>query len=424
MAEKTKIRCAIYTWKSVDDGTLETQEFSSLDAQREAGEAYITSQKANGWICLPEHYDDGGFSGGNINRPALNRLLDDIKAGKIDMIVVYKLDRLSRSLLDFSDLQGVFDKYNVSFCSVTQEINTSTPAGRMMLNILMSFGQYERELVAERTRDKYVASRRRGMWMGGFVPYGYRAENKKIFPDPVEAPVIKRMFQRFVETQSPKLIAHEINQDGLTSRKGKAWINTYVARILKNPVYAGDVEYNGEIFKGEHEAIVSRQTWNRVQEIIKSNCPYEHSGGIAEITVPLKGILRCGHCGCAMSPVFCTKGKKRYYYYYCNTDYHRVEKLCPVSKIGSNIIEDAVRGQAIKIFSSAFFQETISKATGITVEELQRLFKDEFWLECSGMELNRLYSELFEKITVHENQLAYEIKTSGIKAVIEGVINT
>ena len=283
MAEKTKIRCAIYTRKSVDDGTLDSQEFSSLDAQREAGEAYILSQKANGWECLPEHYDDGGFSGGNINRPALTRLLADIKAGKIDMVVVYKLDRLSRSLTDFSDLQEIFEQYHVSFCSVTQEINTSTPAGRMMLNILMSFGQYERELVAERTRDKYIASRKRGMWMGGFVPYGYRSENKKIFPDPLEAPVVKRMFQRFVETQSPKLIAHELNQDGLTSRKKKAWINTYVARILKNPVYVGDVEYKGEIFKGEHEAIVSRQTWNRVQEIIKSNCPYERSGGITSL---------------------------------------------------------------------------------------------------------------------------------------------
>ena len=151
------------------------------------------------------------------------------------VISIYKLDRLSRSLTDFSDLQEIFEQYHVSFCSVTQEINTSTPAGRMMLNILMSFGQYERELVAERTRDKYVASRKRGMWMGGFVPYGYRSENKKIFPDPTEAPVVKRMFQRFVETQSPKLIAHELNQDGLTSRKKKAWINTYVARILKNP---------------------------------------------------------------------------------------------------------------------------------------------------------------------------------------------
>ena len=184
------------------------------------------------------------------------------------------------------------------------------------------------------------------------------------------------------------------------------------------------MEYKGEIFKGEHEAIVSRQTWNRAQEIIKSNCPYERSGGITKITVPLKGILRCGHCGCAMIPVFCTKGKKRYYYYYCNTDFHRSEKLCPVGKIGSSIIEDAVKEQAVRIFSSTFFQETIFKATGITVAELQRIFRDEFWLECSSLELNRLYSELFDKITVHEHQLAYEIKTSGIKAVIEGIMNT
>ena len=170
--KKECVRCAIYTRKSIDEGL--DKEFNSLDAQREAGEAYISSQKGNRWMCLPTRYDDGGFSGGNTNRPALKRLLADAEAGKLDIIVVYKIDRLSRSICDFAELTKSFDKWNVSFVSVTQDINTATSSGRMMLNILVTFAQYEREVISERIRDKYSASRKKGMWMGGGVPIGYR----------------------------------------------------------------------------------------------------------------------------------------------------------------------------------------------------------------------------------------------------------
>ena len=178
--EIKKVRCCIYTRKSIEEGL--DMSFNTLDAQRDAGESYIASQRGNGWICLPEHYDDGGFSGGNIDRPALNRMKEDIIAGKIDMVVVYKLDRLSRSLLDFFTLQQFFEQYNVSFCSVTQPIDTSTSAGKMMLNILMSFGEYERMVIAERTRDKMAASKKRGIWMGGYVPYGFQVNEKNSTP--------------------------------------------------------------------------------------------------------------------------------------------------------------------------------------------------------------------------------------------------
>ena len=195
------IRCAVYTRKSLEDS--QEMEFNSIDAQREAAENYIASQKGNGWICLPEHYDDYGFSGGNLERPALQRLKKDIIAGRIDMIVTYRLDRLSRSLLDFAELQKFFEQYQVAFCSVTQQIDTSTSAGKMMLNILMSFSEYERLVIAERTRDKMAASRKRGMWMGGYVPYGYYVKDKKLYVRPDEAAVVKRIFKRFVEIQSP-----------------------------------------------------------------------------------------------------------------------------------------------------------------------------------------------------------------------------
>ncbi|MBQ6352726.1 MAG: recombinase family protein, partial [Lentisphaeria bacterium] len=205
MEEKPKrVRCAVYTRKSVEEG-LE-MEFNSLDAQREAGEAYIASQRANGWVCLPDRYDDGGFSGGNMNRPALKRLLADAEDGKIDIIVVYKLDRLSRSICDFAELSKWFDKWNVAFVSVTQEINTSTSSGRMMLNILMTFAQFEREQIAERVRDKMSASRKKGKWVGGSVPIGYKVVDKKLVPDEETVPIVKRIFQRYLEIQSPTMI--------------------------------------------------------------------------------------------------------------------------------------------------------------------------------------------------------------------------
>ena len=421
MSKPPKVRCAIYTRKSIEKGL--DMEFNTLDAQREACENYIKSQVAKGWVCLPEHYDDGGFSGGNINRPALQKLRADIEMGKVDVVVVYKIDRLSRSLLDFADLQTFFQKHNISFCSVTQEINTSTSAGRMMLNILMSFSQHEREIIAERIKDKVVASKRRGMWLGGYVPYGYYAENKKLYPHSRDSQVVKRIFQRFVETQSPKLIAMELNQDGIRPRTGNPWNPAYISRIIANRIYIGEISYNDEIIPGIHKAIVDRDVWERAQEIVKSNQPYDRSGGAAEMIVPLRGILRCGHCGGAMKPVFTTKGKKRYYYYYCDQDSKRAEKCCPVGKIGSATIEDAVRDQAKKIFETTFFQERIAARTGIMVEELREYFNDAFWKESNPQELNRLFSELFEKITLKENQIAYEIKTSGVQALIEGVTN-
>ena len=213
MPEIIKKRCAIYTRKSVEDG-LE-QDFNSLDNQREAGEAYIASQKGNGWVCLPERYDDGGFSGGNMKRPALQKLLADAEAGLIDIIVVYKIDRLSRSICDFAELSKKFDEWNVNFVAVTQDINTSTSSGRMMLHILITFAQYEREIITERVRDKMAASRKKGKWVGGSVALGYKVIDKKLIVVPEEAELVRKIYDRFIEVQSPKLIATELNHAGI-----------------------------------------------------------------------------------------------------------------------------------------------------------------------------------------------------------------
>ena len=264
-------RCAVYTRKSREDG-LE-QAFNSLDAQREAAEAFVASQRANGWTLLPDRYDDGGFSGGNTDRPGLKKLLEDVRAGKIDVVAVYKIDRLSRSLFDFADLLSEFEKHGVSFVSTTQLIDTSTPMGRMMLGILMTFAQYEREVIAERIRDKISATKKKGMWVGGRVPFGYRVENHKLVPGPVEAERVRFLFKRYVECGSPTLVAREMNAKGWKTRVGNPWVAQTVRKTLVQHVYVGKVFYKGEVYEGEHEAIVDEAVWKEARRMATENPP-------------------------------------------------------------------------------------------------------------------------------------------------------
>jgi site-specific DNA recombinase len=247
-----KLRCAVYTRKSSEEG-LE-QEFNSLHAQREAGLAYIANQKSEGWIALPDHYDDGGISGGTLERPALKRLLRDVEAGLIDVVVVYKIDRLSRSLTDFAKLVEVFERHNVTFVSVTQQFNTTTSMGRLTLNILLSFAQFEREVIGERIRDKFAASRKKGMWMGGWPPLGYEVEDRRLMVVEREAALVRRIFDRFAKYGSALTVARELNAAGeVTKRRqcasgprgGKPWTKGTVYKVLANRVYLGEAVHKG-----------------------------------------------------------------------------------------------------------------------------------------------------------------------------------
>ena len=244
-----EIKCAIYTRKSTDEG-LE-KEFNTLEAQREAGENYVKSQKHQGWILVDEHYDDGGFSGGNMKRPALQRLFKDIELGKINMIVVYKIDRLTRSLVDFSKMVDIFDKYHCSFVSVTQNFNTSDSMGRLTLNMLLSFAQFEREIGSERVRDKTAASRKKGMWTGGTVPFGYRSVNKKLEIEPNEAEAVKFMFEMYIKYKSAMAVCKLLTEKGY-----RAFRRDAVLRMLKNPIYEGKIKYKHELYDGQHQAII------------------------------------------------------------------------------------------------------------------------------------------------------------------------
>ena len=412
-------RCAIYTRKSVEEGL--DMQFNSLDAQREAGENYIASQRANGWVCLPDRYDDGGFTGGNTNRPALQRLLADCEAGKVDVVVVYKIDRLSRSICDFADLSKKFDLWSVSFCSVTQDINTATSSGRMMLNILVTFAQYEREVIGERIRDKFAASRRKGIWMGGVVPYGYRVQDRRLHPVPDEAETVRRIFARYLETQSPKTIAAELNAAGLKTKAGREWDKGKLHHILHNPIYIGKIAFKGEEHAGEHEAIVNEDVWREVQELIRANAE-RRSPDLTrkpEKAAPLKDIVRCGHCGGPMTPYTKKKGGVAYTYYRCSRDQRRPVSICPIRQISAQTVEDGVFAQVSGVLRSPEVLPVLSDMAGLTAGEVARAIGGGMWETATAAERKRLFELLIEAVTLHEDRMEIEIRAAGLNAAME-----
>jgi len=317
-----RLRCAIYTRKSSEEG-LE-QNFNSLDAQREACEAFIASQKHEGWTILPEMYDDGGFSGGTIERPAFQRLLVDVGEGKIDVVVVYKVDRLTRSLSDFAKIVEIFDKRNVSFVSVTQQFNTTTSMGRLTLNILLSFAQFEREVTGERIRDKIAASKKKGMWMGGLPSLGYNVKDRRLVINEAEAKTVRHIFQRYTELKSVRLLKADLDASGIVSKSRNASDGTRygeksLARgalylMLQNRIYRGEIVHKDRCYPGEHEAIVDEALWSEVQTILTENRADRILGTAEKQVSLLSGILFDAR-GERMTPTHATKNNTRYRYY-------------------------------------------------------------------------------------------------------------
>jgi site-specific DNA recombinase len=315
------LRCAIYTRKSTEHG-LEL-EFNSLDAQREACEAYIKSQASLGWKAITQPYDDPAFSGGNLERPALQQLLKDIDGGKVDVVVVYKIDRLTRSLADFAKLVEAFDARSISFVAVTQQFNTTTSMGRLTLNVLLSFAQFERELSSERVRDKVAASRRKGKWTGGTVPLGYVAKDKKLVIDPTEAETVRIIFRRYIQLQSFGRLVIDLDKRGIVTKRRNTKVKKFnggipftygpLAHFLKNRIYIGETGHGGKWYPGEHKAIVDRKTFDKVQKLLaagtnKRKIKRSESGAL------LMGKLFDDR-GNAMSPSFSSKNGARYRFY-------------------------------------------------------------------------------------------------------------
>ena len=316
------VRCAIYTRKSSEEG-LE-QEFNSLRAQREACEAFINRQRHEGWVCLRAGYDDGGFSGATIDRPALQRLLADITAGWVDTVVVYKIDRLTRSLADFAKIVEILETRGASFVSVTQQFNTTTSMGRLTLNVLLSFAQFEREVIGERIRDKIAASKKKGMWMGGVPPLGYRVENRKLIIVDSEAAIVRSIFRRYAELGSVRLLKDELAARNIQSKLrtsaagrisgGKSFARGALYLMLKNRIYRGEIVHNKQSYLGEHEPIIDQPLWDAVQAQLASNAAQRNDGGKTRRPSLLAGMLFDGD-GNRMTPSYAVKRGTRYRYY-------------------------------------------------------------------------------------------------------------
>ena len=348
----TSLRCAIYTRKSTAEG-LE-KDFNSLDAQREAAEAYIESQKHQGWICLDERYDDGGFSGATLERPALARLIADIEAKRLDCVMVYKVDRLSRSLLDFTRLLDRFDRNGVTFVSITQQFQTTTSMGRLTLNVLLSFAQFEREMIAERTRDKMAAARRKGKWVGGFPILGYDIdpEGGRLVVNSQEARQVNEIFRLYVELESLDKVLRELDRRGSTTkswttrkgrtRGGSRFSKSTLSHLLRHRYYVGKVRYRNKTYAGEHEAIVERGLFAQAQRVLRRAFPQRRprvrSGAL------LSGRLYCAACDVSMAPTYTSKGSRRYRYYQCTGAQREGYKTCPQASVPAPRIERVVVG--------------------------------------------------------------------------------
>jgi len=395
-------RCAIYTRKSTEEG-LE-QEFNSLDAQRESAEAYIASQKAGGWVCLGNRYDDGGYTGGNMDRPAFQRLMADVEAGRIDCVVVYKVDRLSRSLLDFAKIMEVMERHHVSFVSVTQQFNTTTSMGRLMLNVLLSFAQFEREIISERTRDKIAAARRKGKWVGGMPLLGYDVDPRggRLIVNEQEAARLREIFETYLTHQALLPTVQELDRRGWknkqwTTRKGRVrggrlFDKNSVFKLLTNITYLGKIKYKDEVHQGEHKAIVDEDLWQRVQDILRRN---GRNGGKLvrnKYGALLKGLLHCVPCDCAMIHAYTAKAGKQYRYYVCTNAQKRGWHECPTKSVPAAEIERFVVQQIRRIGEDgSLVAETLRQARHQSQEGIEKLENERRLLQ---RELNRHEEEV------------------------------
>jgi DNA invertase Pin-like site-specific DNA recombinase len=417
-----KLRCAVYTRKSSEEG-LE-QEFNSLDAQREACEAYIASQKPEGWVLVPDRYDDGGISGATLERPGLQRLLADIETHRVDVVVVYKIDRLSRALMDFAKLVEVFDRNNVTFVSVTQSFNTTTSMGRLTLNILLSFAQFEREVIGERIRDKFAASRKKGMWMGGFVPLGYDVKERKLVVNEADAKTVRMIFERFTKIGSATTLVRALRAEGVTGKYGKLVDKGYIYKLLNNRTYVGQVVHKGTVYPGEHHAIISQSLWDKVHTILGDSPRQRAARTRAQTPALLKGLI-FGPTGRAMTPTHTRKGGRLYRYYVSTDVLKRDPNACTVRRVPAAEIESAVVEQVrsvlrspeiiVRTFRAA--RETIDGLTeGHVRTALQRL--DPLWNELFPAEQARVIQLLVERVDVAQDGADIRMRTEGLTKLV------
>ncbi len=417
-----KRRCAIYTRKSSEEGL--DMEFNSLDAQREACEAYVASQKAEGWLLEDDRYDDGGSSGGTLERPALKRLLADIDAGEVDIVVVYKIDRLSRSLIDFARLVEVFDEHKVTFVSVTQQFNTTTSMGRLTLNILLSFAQFERELTGERIRDKFAASRKKGMWMGGWAPLGYRVKDRKLVIDKTEAAKVRHIFETFARTGSATTIARELTVEGFVNRYGQQLDKGRVYKVLHNRVYIGEAVHKGTAYPGEHKAIIPQALWDKVQAVFAASSRTRSNKTRTQTPALLKGLIFDAK-GRAMSPTHTRKGQKLYRYYVSQRLIKGEQDDATINRVPAAEIERAVidqlrillRSPEIIVATWRAAKKDLPDLTQLETREALVSF-DPLWDELFPAEKARIVQLLVDRVQVNIDGVDISLRTDGLIAIL------
>ncbi len=430
---KRRMRCAVYTRKSSEEGL--DQEYNSIDAQRDAGHAYIASQRAEGWIAVADDYDDPAFSGGNMERPALKRLMADIEAGKIDVIVIYKIDRLTRSLADFSKMVEVFERQGVSFVSVTQQFNTTTSMGRLMLNVLLSFAQFERKVTGERIRDKIAASKRKGMWMGGIPPIGYDVANRRLIPNEAEAKTIAHIFQRFVELGSTTKLVKELRLDGVTSkawttqdgkvREGKPIDKGLIYKVLNNRTYLGELRHKELWYQAEHPPIITKSIWDDVHAILSTNGRVRATTTRAKTQYLLKGIV-FGSDGRAMSPFQTAKQNgRRYRYYVPQRDIKEHAGASGLPRMPAAELESAVLEQLRgHLRSPDVVRDVLPQAQkydptldeAIVTVAMKRL--DEVWDQLFPAEQMRIVRLLVRQVNVSPNNMSMDLHPTGIQRLV------
>ncbi len=425
-----RLRCAIYTRKSSEEG-LE-QEFNSLDAQRESCEAYIASQRSEGWRAMAERYDDGGFSGGTLDRPGLTMLLEDVKDGLVDVIVVYKIDRLSRSLMDFAKLVEVFDTQDVTFVSVTQSFNTTTSMGRLTLNILLSFAQFEREVTAERIRDKFAASRKRGMWMGGVVPLGYDVKDRKLVVNETEAKTIRHIFTRFVELGSATVLTRELREGGIRNKSGRLMDKGFIYRLLNNRLYIGEAVHKGTSYPGEHKAIIAKDLWDRVRSVMQVSPRQRAANTRAQTPALLKGLIFT-NTGTAMTPTHTKKGSRLYRYYVsmdCIKGRESGFETAP-RRLPAGMVEDVVVGEIRKLIRTPEMVARTLAALASTKAEWAEsdvtaalTSFDSLWDTLFPAEQARIVQLLVARVTISANGIAVDLRTDGLNCVVLDILSS
>lgn len=429
------IRCAIYTRKSTEEGL--DQDYNSLAAQYDAAEAYIRSQVGEGWVLVEDDYSDAAISGGTMERPALKRLLNDVEGGKVDMVVVYKIDRLSRSLLDFATIAKLLENHGAGFVSVTEKFDTSSAIGKLHLNIILSFAQFERELASERIRDKVAASKKKGLWMGGHPPLGYDVEDRKLVVNRTEAATIRDIFKRFSIMQSVIHLVSELQAEGVTTktfynrkgelRHGKPITPSVLHYMLRNPVYIGKVSHKGNLYDGQHDAIISMDLWEDVQSVFKETPRRCAKSNHTDTASPLNGLVTCGRCECAMTHTFTRKKEGKIYRYYSPSAKRRqLCKKCPVGTLPAAEVEGIVFDYLRELAMSPDIMLKIWQAlsdNGLEFSEHQireRLENfGEIYDQLFPVEQYRLVNLFIEKVELNPGNCEIHLRHEGLDAFIE-----